>query len=345
MLEHLSTFHSDLSYYEYPGGGHWFGQSVDWPPLFDFFKWHSIPQNKDVENVEFYTACPGISSRSRWVEIIQQEKQMGITSVNISRSIEERSFSGTTDNVRFLELDITDFEGNEPITIELDSLNGLELSIRTGQKNIILERNGNQWQEGEMPSASQKNPSRYGMFKYGMQHQMIFVYGTQGTPAETTLAYTKARYDAETWWYRANGSVQIVPDTLFDPSLEPDRSVVIYGNAGTNAAWEPLLGTSPVQVMADHVEVGDVSIAGENLAVCFVRPRPGSDKASVVVIGATGEEGWRTAISNRYFISGAGYPDLLVLSSEMLRSGTKGVRAAGFFGNDWSVENGEFSFQ
>src|SRR5690606_1414539 len=102
MRELLGKFHTDFSYYEYPGGEHWFGQSVDWPPLFDYMKWHSIPADTTVEQLEVYTACPGISSRSHWVEILQQEKQMVITSVNISRNREARTFTGTTKNVTLL---------------------------------------------------------------------------------------------------------------------------------------------------------------------------------------------------------------------------------------------------
>ena len=345
MREKLGTFHPDLCYYEYPGGKHWFGQSVDWSPLFDYFKWHSIPLSSEVDQVEFYTACPGISSRSDWVEILQQEKQMAITSVNISRDREARSFTGTTDNVALLGLDITGFEGDRPITVELDSLNKLEIPIQPKQERIILKRLGNQWLQGKLPPETEKSPSSYGGFKYGMQRRMVFVYGTKGSATETGLSYAKARYDAETWWYRANGAVQLLPDTAFDPSAELARSVVLYGNAATNSSWEPLLGTSPVQVGRNSVEIGEHSVRGDDLAIYFVRPRPGSKNASVVVIGATGEKGWRTAFSNRYFISGAGYPDLLLISSEMLRSGKGGMEAAGFIENDWSVAKGEFSLQ
>jgi hypothetical protein len=63
MREILATFHSDFSYYEYPGGSHWFGnESVDWPPLFDFFKWHVNPPDSAVDVIDFITANPAISS-------------------------------------------------------------------------------------------------------------------------------------------------------------------------------------------------------------------------------------------------------------------------------------------
>jgi hypothetical protein len=43
-----------------------------------------------------------------------------------------------------------------------------------------------------------------------------------------------------------------------------------------------------------------------------------------------------------YFVSGCGYPDCIVLGPEVLEKGSEGVRAAGFFGNDWRVTSGEF---
>jgi hypothetical protein len=44
----------------------------------------------------------------------------------------------------------------------------------------------------------------------------------------------------------------------------------------------------------------------------------------------------------QYFVSGAGFPDLMLLSADALKVGTAGVRAIGWFGNDWSVERGDF---
>jgi len=45
-----------------------------------------------------------------------------------------------------------------------------------------------------------------------------------------------------------------------------------------------------------------------------------------------------------YFVSGTGFPDLMVWTPETLAKGPAGVRAAGFFGNDWSVEQGDIVF-
>jgi hypothetical protein len=72
----------------------------------------------------------------------------------------------------------------------------------------------------------------------------------------------------------------------------------------------------------------------------MVRPRADSTTASVGVIAGTGLPGMRTVTPNRYFVAGTGYPDLLIVSPAMFDRGLAGVKAAGFFGNDWSVENG-----
>jgi len=50
-------------------------------------------------------------------------------------------------------------------------------------------------------------------------------------PAEVPAAYAKAHFDAERFWYRGNGSVDVGHDTAFDADKERDRNVVHYGHA------------------------------------------------------------------------------------------------------------------
>jgi hypothetical protein len=184
---------------------------------------------------------------------------------------------------------------------------------------------------------------------------MMFVYGTHGSAEENAWALAKARFDAETFWYRGNGFVEVVSDTDFlhtdfvdpkdDPKKDPNRNVIVYGNSSTNSAWKPLLGDSPVQIGPGVVKIGEREVKGDNLGCMFIQPRPGSDIASVGVISGTGVKGVRTLDRMPIFVSGIAYPDLFLVDSEMLTSGMKGVRAAGFFGNDWKAESGEFAWR
>ena len=62
------------------------------------------------------------------------------------------------------------------------------------------------------------------------------------------------------------------------------------------------------------------------------------------MIAGTGLPGMRLTDRLPYFISGVAYPDLTILDTTALATGMNGVRAAGFFGDDWSIENGEFDW-
>jgi hypothetical protein len=131
----------------------------------------------------------------------------------------------------------------------------------------------------------------------------------------------------------------------FDPDTDRDRSVILYGNADTNAAWNALLPNSPVQVRKDSISIDGRSFSGSDLCCLFLQPRPGSDSACVAVISGTGLPGMRLTERIPYFVSGVGYPDCIVMGSEVLSAKSEGVRAAGFFGLDWSVKNGEFAWK
>jgi len=342
MRELLGKFHPDFAYYERPGAGHWWGnECVDWPPLFQFLKERVRPEDADVRRLEFVTANPGISSRMRWVEILAQTKPLEYSRITIERDEAGKAFKGTTENVERLAIDILPAAAKETITVEIDGSKVEALGVpETG--SIHLERGEKGWAVASGPAEpGQKGPHRAGGFKDAFRHGFIFVYGTRGDSAEDARAFGKARFDAETFWVRGNAGIEILPDTAFDPAKHKDRSVILYGNADTNAAWAKLLAGSPVEVRNGWARVGDKRYDGADYAAYFVRPRPGSDVASVGVVAWTGKAGWLAASPGQYFISGAGFPDLLLHSAETLRSGTDGIRAVGWFGNDWSVGRGD----
>jgi hypothetical protein len=155
----------------------------------------------------------------------------------------------------------------------------------------------------------------------------------------------KARLDAETFWDRGNGSVDVVADNAFDSSVDRDRNVVLYGNAESNGAWTALLAESPVQVRHGQVRIGERDELGIDLACLFIRPRPGSSLASVGVVSGSGIKGMRLTDRLAYFLSGVGYPDCAVFGPEILLQRQATARVAGFFGADWSVPAGEFAWR
>jgi pimeloyl-ACP methyl ester carboxylesterase len=342
MRRVLGEFHPDFTYYERPGAGHWWGSAcVDWPPLFDFLSRHTLPAVVDVRKVEFVTASPGVSARSHWATIEAQEHAFKFSNVRLTCDPGKRRFAGTTDNVARLALDLAPLKPGEPLTVELDGQK-LEKINWPEKERLWLTRAKGEWSVAKEPAPALKGPHRCGPFKDAFRNNMLFVYGTKGTKEENAWSLARARYDAETFWYRGNGSVDVVPDTDAAVTADRDRNVILYGNADTNAAWKGLLGDSPVQVSRGRVTVGDRAEKGDDLACLFLWPRPGSDRACVAAVAGSGLPGMRLTERLPYFVSGVGYPDCLVLGAESLSKGGEGVRAAGFFGNDWGVASGEF---
>ncbi len=353
MVEVLGGFHHDWVYHEEPGKGHWWGNEyndggsacVDWPFMFDLFSRHALAPSSAVSDVEFVTANPGVSSRCNWLAIEAQIHHLDISKAHLHVWPHKRFFKGTTENVAVLQLDVKYLFTKEPITVDLDGQTIDNIPYPEKGSSLWFRRQDERWRCIEKPSLRYKGPHRYGAIKEELKHRFLFIYGTGGTPEENAWAFGKARYDAETFWYRGNGSVKILADSAFTPSHYADRTVVLYGNAETNRVWPTLLSESPVHVHRGHVEVGARSFKGDGLAAFFIQPRNDSDIASVIAVSGSGLSGMRSAYAVSFFRSFVRYPDCLVTRVSREQAGSTENVAVGFFGLDWSVANGEFSFK
>jgi poly(3-hydroxybutyrate) depolymerase len=350
MAEVLEAVHHDWTLHEEPGMGHWWSNPwddggatcVDWPPLFDQFARHALPPVPSVRTVQFATANPGVSSQCYWLAIEGQRTHHALSSATVHTWPNKRRLEGTTENVAVLRLDVGHLMSRGPITIQLDGQSLEPISDPGPSGAIWLARTGDQWQVTEQPPRSHKGPHRYGAIKNELRHRFLLVYGTAGNEQENRWSLDKARLDAETFWYRGNAGMDVLPDHQFDLAQYADRTVVLYGSADTNSAWSKLLADSPVQVQRNRVSVGDRTLQGPDLAVALVQPRPDSEIASVVAISATGPTGMRWAERQSLFVPFVRYPDCVVWSAGPEGAVQPRVVTAGYFGLDWSVANGEF---
>lgn len=339
MRQVLAAFHSDYSYYEYPGGEHWFGdQSVDWKPLFDFFKWHTRLADSAVNEIDFTTSSPGISATYRWATVMQQSHPLAYSRIRLRRSQTSNSIVGTTENVQLLKLMLDQFKPNNAITIRLDSTAPVSFTVMSSHDSIYLFREADGWRIVGQPGPGQKGPARYGTFKEAFNNHMVLVYGTIGSAEENKWSFEKARYDAEAWYYRGNGAVDIITDKAFSLEKYKGRGVVLYGNRSTNAAWDILLNDCPIQVDRNKVKAGDATWSGDDLAAYLTWPIKNSPVASVAVVTGTGVKGMRAADANQYFAGGSGFPDFMIFRLGMLISGSANIQLAGFFDNDWKLD-------
>jgi predicted esterase len=346
MRSRLAAFHPNFVYYEQPSADHWWGnECCDWPPMMGFFQHQSLPAPVEQTLVDFTTANPAVSNRCHWVSIEAQQEQFSPSHIAIRQNVDARTFVANTTNVARLAIDVAHLTAGQPIDVTLDGQAVHWLPWPAESRKLWFERQGDEWSAADSPPAQLKGPARYGTFNAAFDRDALLVYGTAGSDEENRWAMEKARYDAETFYYRGGGALEVLPDTRFDLNDETDRSVVLYGNAETNRAWPLLLSTSPVDVRRGQVRVGTRTETGDDLAVIMVRPRPGSDVAMVGVVGGTGTAGMRLTNRLRWFVSGIVYPDFMVLGPNILSEGTAGVRAWGFFGLDWQADSGEIAWR
>ncbi len=340
MRAELSSFHKDFSYFEYPGGSHWFGdQSVDWAPLFDFFKWHTIPHDSTRNVIEFSTANTAISASYYWATILQQSESLKYSRYKLTRNTEKNTILGTTENISILAIDVASFKTNSNISLSIDG-QSFEIGKGEGTSKIYLHKT-EKWAIGNVPDEFQKGIVRNGTFKEPFNNRMVFVYGTSGTTEENNWAFNKARFDAETWYYRGNGAVDMISDKDFNPASYPDRGIIIYGNATTNSAYSKLISNCPIVVKRGSISFGKEVLNGNDLGAYFMWPRTDSKIASVAVITGTGIQGMHAADANQYFSGGSGFPDYMIFSTDLVKDGIKGLKFAGFFNNNWELSVSE----
>jgi hypothetical protein len=274
-----------------------------------------------------------------WLTVESTSPAMEIAHARIRLDPHMRRFTGTTENVDRLALDLDQVEPGESVKVALDG-GDLDVAWPDAGDRITLARRGDGWESIPPAPLAQKGPHRFGPFRDAFTNRAALVYGTVGTPEENAWSFARARLDAEVFWVRGNGSFEVVSDTeLLAAGLgDPDRNLVLYGNAGTNAAWPALLLDSPVQVQRGEVRVGEEVFAGESFLALFVRPRAGSDVALVGAVAGTGLPGMRLSDRLPMFVSGVPLADFNVLSTDVLVAPGSGLIAAGYFSGDWSLE-------
>ncbi|MCH5600302.1 carboxylesterase family protein [Niabella ginsengisoli] len=345
MREVLAGFHKDFSYYEYPGGEHWFGdQSVDWPPMFEYFKWHQLQPDSVSNHIDFTTSCPGISASYKWATVYQQIHPLQYSNIKLNRNLSTSNIEGSTENVLLLKLSLKDFGGNKNIQIILDDNKPLSYITKTFADSLYLKKEETGWIIASAPSINAKKPVRYGTFKEAFNHNMLFVVGTTGNTEETIVNKNKATYDAESWYYRGNGAIDIITDKEFISSKYTGRNIILYGNADNNSAWKTLLSNSPIQVKRNQASAGELKWNGDNLAGYFVWPQK-DPELLVGVVAATGIKGMKATYANQYFAGGSGFPDFIIFSDLMLKDGANRIKLTGFFDNDWKLSESEMVHQ
>jgi len=330
MRKALAEFHGDFAYREHPGGGHWYGNdSVADPRMLDFFRMRSLSGQKSVRLVlpraaEF--SIVGLAGST-----FVQQRALEMTSISLDWDEKALTLKGTTSNCLGLALVL-------PPAVASVALDGSTVEIPSGLagKVKLIRAEDGAWSLCDTLSAKTSG------FKSAFDRRFVLVYGTKGTPEENAWAFAKARYDAEQWWYRGNGTTTMLSDSALDRpetlAALADRGVILYGHSDMNSAWMKLAAPdAPARMSRGKATVGDRAIEGDDLFGVFLAPRA-SGGGPLGVVAGSGTSGMRAADRLTYFSSGTGFPDALIGRAGMLLRGQEGIEAAEFFDNGWRPE-------
>jgi len=347
MRENLASFHPDFVYKEQPGAGHWWGDACcDWPPLIQFFEAHEIRAASDATQVDFVTPNPAVSASCFWATIDRQIVQCELSEIHLQWNKTDFTISGSTKNVQRLGIDAKVLskaatEKQSALKIDIDGSILSDIAFQQ-HDSVWLVGEGDKWTIDTTTNESLKNRNRNGVFKEAFNHRFVLIYGTEGNADENSWMLDRARYDAETFWYRGNGSVDIIPDSAWKEFADKNRNVIVYGNASINSVWREMLSDSPVQIMRDQWSIKKEQENKESAATLMIRPQANHPNFSIGAIGGTDLPAMRSTNRIPIFSSGTNYPPLLIATPDFLQKGTAAIRRVGFFGNDWSIENGEW---
>lgn len=302
MRQELSE-NRQLHWYEEKGGGHWYdsdpepGASVeDFAPIFSLFSRSRIPALASVRQVNFATPNPFISNRCHWLRVDSQEQIGAISTVQATSFPGLRKIVVDSVNVSSLTLDASVLLGTGPVEVVW---NGKTIKQVPTESGLHL---GTDALIGKG-------------FKASLDNQVVFVYGTHGTPDENRWMRNKARYDAEQFWYRGNSGAALMSDDEF-LQRGKGRNALCYSVGKANSVFDSSFD------FADR--------SGDSLLL----RRIDRDGASLSFFHANTVDAARLSERVPLFSAGVAIPDILVLRPSMLKDGIGGVEAIGFSNKD-----------
>jgi len=181
-----------------------------------------------------------------------------------------------------------------------------------------------------------KTPACNGPIKRAYYEPFIIIAGQSGTPDQNELNMEIARSVSMRWWYRANGYVNIITDKSWDGHFGGlIRNYVLVGGPDSNSISEMISDDMPFKTRNTGVWMGDEFIEGEDLACNFIYPL--TQAYLIHCIWGNSIAGMRLSGGLTPLFSGSNLPDFMVFDKAVRLYGTAGVRATGFFDNNWEL--------
>ena len=318
-----------------PGRQHWFdddtvrpgADATDAQFFEDFYKGKVLNTNPDT--VKFVMSDPALNNKLYWVKITETEKYLEPATI-IAINQNDEKFIVNSQNVNGFELRCKN-KSTRGIIIDW---NGRISNIQSDENGIVKVKT-----KIEPDNIGLLNKSLIsGPMKRVYIKPCVIVIGSN-TDEKTFNSYLQvARQEALSWWYIANGNIDIMTDKQATDFNINDKNLILIGTVEDNTILADKIKNTPFTISSEGIKIGEELIAtGEN-SLKFVYPD--INNPDRLILFSTGTSSKYAILSEAYspFSVFSALPDWMVFDENVREHGLAGVKAAGYFDMNWRFD-------
>jgi len=341
----------DVRYWEEPGQGHWWDKNPNIPgaDCVDALRIRSFCRERVRDpyprHVTFVSYDLGNNNSMYWITVDQEISPIGRVYVDAELT-KEGVIVCKTENVAQMGFHFgEDFPYPKPSLARID---GQEVTLGPGDVPVLYQENWRtghgewKWVADNLCNSFYRRPDFRGPIKRAYFEPFIIVVGQSGSEEQNELNMDIARNLSQRWWYRANGRADIIPDSQVERIIShPEINIILVGGPESNSLSAEFAEDLPMRLEANRIGlVGSQGeevdfVQGEDLACQFVYRRPDCHYSLVHAIWGNSLTGMRLAGGLTCLYSGSDLPDFIIYDEDVRLYGFSGVRAAGFFNDQW----------
>ncbi len=287
----VRAFTMDVVTHEQAGAGHWWdgdaspgADCVDWPPLFEFFRTHTV----DPTETSFAFTSPGVWVNPRHSFVTLRSATDASMDLRVTSSREGSTVTVTTANVRSMVLDGRALRAAGVTSLSVD---GRDTAL-TDADIAVGPQDG-------------KRPGAHGPFNEALQQPFCFVY----PDGENELWRQYVAYLVSSWAVQGNGYGCALPLASVTPAIRDAHTLVYLGVPVSRVA-----PTVPLDWNCRVITLGGMSYSPAVLVAVF----PAGDRLTGVIAATAGAD--RLLYRFMPFTSQFAAPDAMVYDSTGVRT-------------------------
>ncbi|HEX7319937.1 MAG TPA: prolyl oligopeptidase family serine peptidase [bacterium] len=353
MNKYLSGMHKIYIYNEVPDMSHWWDidstpgtDCVDLKEMMEFMKKQT--RNPWPQEVRIRPYDLAQTNNSYWIHIDELEKLYHSSELTAQQKhyvIDDYLTGGfEVDDIKMSWSNVKAATISFKTKLEAErsgfSINGKQSIFSNGKSlDVSIYKEGNNYKIGKPKEHGLKKiPELYGPIKRAFFSPFILVYGTTGEPMSTENNLHLARSYAYTWWIRANGFVEILPDTEVTEEITEQFNMILFGNNETNSYVKYINYKLPINIEYGHFRVGKERLDADDLCLMEIYPNPLNKERFVLVYAPASAYAEKHMSLFPVLYSGSGLPDFIIWDASAARFGWAGVVACGFFDQRWQLD-------